>query len=735
MSRKVFQAIIRGSHEFVEQAEKVWQEAVDKHGEGAELKFPGTAFALPMILALTGRKVQTLADCEPVLKHCREDLLHAAPANQSWLPYLGHGLDGGAATLFAQEIVCAIDYLNGYKPQEGYHGFLTDTSMRELGIQLVDGRMPGFAAILGPAPTEEIAVDVVRELQKRSILIFPFANRDGKTLKEQLDNQKVQMGWDTYIVPTGPRTLDGIYVLNWAVRSALTFGGLKPGDFQKILQYSRDRVFAFGITFGSIPDDWYATGAASILMGYPVVSDSEDTPEVRPTGVTTYEALVRETDYEQLVPTCIEVRGVKVKVEEIDIPVAFAAAFEGERVRRGDMQVEFGGKNAHCVEFLRMVDMEEITDGEIELVGSDIDDVEVGAAIDLGIEVMVAGREMQEDFEAILERQIHRYLNHPTGVMHIGQRHLAWLRFSKTAFEKGFRIKHIGNILYAKIHDEYGKIADKVAVRLITEKDEFASLLQRAREAYRARDARLAGLTDEEVDLFYSCTLCQTFAPNHVCVVSPERPGLCGAYSWLDCKAAFQISPEGCNQPISKGRTIDAAMGEWENVNKFVYENSNRTVERYCQYSLMNHPMTSCGCFECIICIVPEANGVLVVNREYMGMTPIGMEFSTLAGQVGGGVQTPGFLGIGRRYMLSKKFISYEGGFHRIVWLPRELKDELREDLVARAEELGTPDFVDKIADETIATDGASLVEFLTKVDHPALKMESLLGVPGSRRD
>jgi len=735
MSREVFSAVIRGAHRFVEEAEEAWKKAVDQHGESAKLEFPETAFALPMILALTGHKVQTLADCEPILKHCREDLLHEVPPDRLWLPYLGHGLDAGAATMFAQEILCAIDYLNGYEPDDGYLGFLSDTSMREVGIQLVDGRMPGFAAIFGPAPDNQTAVKIIRELQKRNILIFPVANRDGRTLKDQLDEENIQTGWETYIVPTGPRTQDAIFVLEWAVRSALTFGGLKPGKFQEILQYSRDRVFAFGITFGPIPDDWYATGAGAILMGYPVISDSDTTPEIRPTGVTTYEALVRETDYDELVPTCIEVRGVKVKVEEIDIPVPFAAAFEGERVRREEMQVEFGGKNAHCLEYLRMVDMDSIIDGTIEVVGDDIDGVEPGTSMNLAVEVMVAGREMQEDFEGILERQIHRYLNNATGVMHIGQRHLAWIRISKSTYEAGFRLRHFGNIIHAKIHDEYGRIADKVAVRIVTDQAEIDKLLEVATASYQERDARIAGLTDEEVDVFYSCTLCQTFAPNHVCVVSPERPGLCGAYSWLDCKAAYQISPEGCNQPIPKGRVIDAEMGEWENVNKFVYEHSNRTVERYCQYSLMNNPMTSCGCFECIVCIVPEANGVLVVNREYGGMTPIGMSFSTLAGQVGGGVQTPGFLGIGRRYILSKKFISYEGGFPRIVWMPKELKDEMRQDLQARAEELGMPDFVDKIADENIAIDGQALVEFLTKVNHPALAMYSLLEGPSARRD
>jgi acetyl-CoA synthase len=735
MSREVFKAVIRGAHQFVSEAEEAWKKAVDTHGESAELRFPETAFALPMILALTGRRVQKLADCEPMLKHCRQDLLHDVPADRVWLPYLGHGLDAGAATLFAQEILGAIDYLNGYKATDGYTGFLSDTSMREIGIQLVDGRMPGFAAILGPAPSNETAVKVIRDLQKRSILIFPVAGRNGRTLKEQLDQQGVQTGWDTYIVPTGPRTRDAIFVLDWAVRSALTFGGLKPGNFRDILQYQRDRVFAFGITFGTIPDDWYATGAGAILMGFPVISDSSDTPEVRPTGVTTYEALVRQTDYEQLVPSCIEVRGVKVKVEQIDIPVAFAAAFEGERVRREDMQAEFGGKSGRCLEYLHMVGMEDITDGAIEVVGPDIEGIKPGSSMNLAIDVRVAGREMQEDFEGILERQVHRYLNHAQGIMHIGQRHLVWLRMSKSTYAAGFRLRHIGSILHAKLHDEYGKIVDKVAVRVLSDQAEIDKLMAKAQVAYRARDVRLAGLHDEDVDLFYSCTLCQTFAPNHVCVVSPERPGLCGAYTWLDCKAAYQISPQGCNQPIAKGKPVDLPMGEWEGVNQFVYEKSNRSVQHYCQYSLMNNPMTSCGCFECIVCIVPEANGVLVVNREYGGMTPIGMEFSTLAGQVGGGVQTPGFVGIGRRYLLSRKFISFEGGFARIVWLPKELKNEMREDLEATASALGIAGFVDKIADESVAVDGRALLQFLEKVDHPALKLPSLLGIPGSRRD
>jgi acetyl-CoA synthase len=256
-------------------------------------------------------------------------------------------------------------------------------------------------------------------------------------------------------------------------------------------------------------------------------------------------------------------------------------------------------------------------------------------------------------------------------------------------------------------------------------------LLEEAHKVWDARDARVAGMTDESVDTFYSCTLCQSYAPNHVCVISPERLGLCGAYNWLDGRAAYEINPAGANRPVAKGRVIDALKGQWEGVNEFVYQTSNKSVERFNAYSLMEDPMTSCGCFECIMAILPEptgeVHGMMIVNREYPGMTPCGMAFSTLAGTVGGGLQTPGFLGIGRLYIVSRKFISAEGGLPRVLWLPKELKEALADRIKERAAEMGLEGFYDKIADETVATTMEELYPWLQQQDHPALKMPSLL--------
>jgi acetyl-CoA synthase len=734
MSKEVFTQVIRGSHEWVRQAEEGLEKAIAEHGEDTPIGWgPATAYNLPMSYSLMGLEVKTLAGLRPQVEHARE-LLNPIPTDDLWLPYLGDGLDAGAATMLAQEALVALRTCNGYTTPPGYQGFITDTIMRELGIQLVDGRMPGFAAILGPAPTTEIAVKIVRSLQERSILSFLVCNRDGKTMRDQMveggvfkDDASMEECWDLYVVPVGPDTLDAIYVLNWSIRSALTFGGHKRGESRNCLDYTKRRINAFGITFGEIPDDWYATGAGAILMGYPVISDSETTPEIRPTGVTVREEIVVETDYDKLVPTCIDTRAVKVKIEKIDIPVGYAAAFEGERVRKDDMHVQFGFKYSDAVEYSKMVEPNEIQDGDVEVIGPDIDSVEAGGAMPLSIETLIAGRKMQRDFEGIMERQIHRWLSNAMGFMHTGQRDQIWCRISKKAFKTGMRLKHLGTILHAKIHEEYGGLVDKVAVRILTEADAVKAKIKEAQEGFRYRDDRIADMTDESVDVFYSCTVCQSYAPDHVCVITPQRLGLCGAYNWLDGRANYEINPAGPNQPINKGRTLDLTAGEWEGVNKFVYENSNRKVERFCAYSLLESPMTSCGCFECIIAILPLANGVMVVNREFPQVTPSGMSFGELASVAGGGAQTPGFLGVGRLYLSSPKFLSSDGGIKRLVWMPKALKEGIRERFEKEAERIGEPGLLDKVATEEDATTEEEIAEHLAKVEHPALALDPLM--------
>ncbi len=440
--------------------------------------------------------------------------------------------------------------------------------------------------------------------------------------------------------------------------------------------------------------------------------------------------LLTQKDYDKFVATSLEARGIKIKITDIPIPVSFAAAFEGERIRKNDMFAEFGGNKTEAWELVIKRELSEVEDHKISVIGPNIDEVESNGVVRLPLAIIVniAGKSMQEDFEPVLERRLHYFLNYIEGVMHVGQRDMSWIRISKDAYEKGFRLEHIGEVLYAKMRDEFESVVDKCEITIVTGKQKVSELKSQAITRYDARDERLASLVDESVEEFYSCNLCQSFAPAHVCVVTPERLGLCGAVSWLDAKATKELDPTGPCQPIVKGECLDDRLGKWQSVDDTVSEISQGAVENVTLYSILEDPMTSCGCFECICGIMPEANGFIIVNREFSQITPVGMTFGELASMTGGGVQTPGFMGHGRHFISSKKFAYAEGGPERIVWMPKELKDYVADKLNATVKEMtGIENFVDMICDETIASDSEGVLAFLEEKGHPALSMEYLM--------
>jgi len=739
MSRLVAFAAIQGAYNIVSKAEGKFKQAMDKYGPNQPIGFPNTAFYLPIIYSILGIKIEKLADAEPVMKICRELLpSHIKAQHGINLPYLGGTLDSGMAAILAEEVVEAIRYVedpNFYLQSEEcdfdngkiWLGAADDTVMRKRGIEFVDGSAPGFAAIVGAAPNPEIAKMIAQDYQKKNLYVFMCANQNGTSFSEQLVEAGVEIGWNTRLVPFGPDISAAVFALGFANRAAMAFGGVKPGDYATVLKYNKDRVFAFVNAFGEVNAEWAANAAGAINWGFPTIADT-DIPEILPTGVCTYEHVVSSIPYEQTTAKSIEVRGLKVTITEIPIPVSYGPAFEGERVRKDDVYLECGGGKTQCVELVRIADMESVEDGKVDVIGPDIKDVKPGQRLPLAVVVEVAGRKMQEDYEPILERQIHHLVNYAQGLMHIGQRDIAWYRISKQAVEKGFTLEHIGKILHAKFHQDFGAIFDKCQVKLYTDEARVKEVVPVAQNAYKTRDERIEGMTDEAIETYYSCTLCQSFAPTHVCVISPERTGLCGAYNWLDCKASNEINPTGPNQPIAKGETLDPKLGNWKGVNDFVYKASRQSISSYNFYSLIYDPMTTCGCCECIAAVLPMCNGIMTVNRDFAGETPSGMKFTTLAGTIGGGNVTPGFVGHSKYNITQRKFVAGDGGLMRLVWMPKMLKEELRDRLLKRGEEIGIPKFIDMIATEENGTTEDEIYAFLESVGHPALTMDSILG-------
>jgi len=673
-------------------------------------ELPDTTYGIPLIYALEGIKINRVDEMKKFFEETIPKLKSKNDLKNLALAYS-----------YVVEIYLTLQYINQENKDTPYYGFLGDTIQRTLGVQLVDGRIPAVAVLLGKLNQDDL-LKIVKELQEKKILTFLIG-----PVAQEFITAGERFGFEAYVVPVGTNIEETLYVIDWAVRVSLVFGGQTPGQKDAIIDYVRKRVNAFAIAFGQINELAVATASVAMFFAYPVITD-QDLPEIIINEIAEYSLLVSEKDYSKIVKKAIETRGLKIVVEKPPIPVSYGPAFEGERVRKEDTFIEFGGQRTPAFELVQMKDLGEIEDEKIHIIGKECQSLyEKGGQMPLGIIINVAGKKMQKDFEPVIERQIHTFINETEGLWHIGQRDINWIRISKKAKEAGITLEHLGIILSTMTKARFRSIFDIVEVYLYVNQEDVINLREEARKQYKERDLRLATLTDEDVDKFYSCLLCQSFAPKHVCVITPERPGLCGAFTWLDAKAAYEIEPTGGNQPIEKGKLLDPVYGRYSGVDEYVKKHSGGETETINLYSIMENPMTSCGCFECIVAVVPEANGVLIVNRGYSGMTPIGMKFSTIAEMIGGGVQTPGFMGIGVNYITSRKFLKGDGGIGRIVWMPKELKERIKESFQKRAEEEGLVQLLDKIADGTICEDIECLLEFLTKVNHPALEMEPII--------
>ena len=651
------------------------------------ISYEETAYHLPISYALTGIAVH-----EP--KTAAE--VYAKTGNNP---------------LVASECLLAETTAASGKESEPYTGFISDTVIRKLGYSLVDGSILGLALVIGKPESAGSAAAICRELQEKYMLTFLAGE-----VVPVLSNAGVKLGLDYRLIPLGSTPTYGIHFVDIIARVAMMFGGVTPGDTHRLLTYAAERAKAIVIVFPGLTDEEIAFADGMRVLGFPILSLGGYE------GGSWIPAMV-----ETVVSRGMEEKGIRVNVTAIPIPMGCSPAFEGKSIRKEEMYVEFGGGRSPAFELLRMRQPGEIEDGKVTVIGPEIESLKEGSANPLGIIIEVAGKTMKKDYEPVLERRIHNFVNYGEGSWHVAQRDLIWVRLSKEAVAKGVRIEHIGKLLASKFRMDFPQLLDAVAVTLITDNAKVLEAKKEAEKVYDERDARIKGMRDNDVSTYYSCTLCQTFAPNHVCVITPERTALCGAISWLDGKIAFEMSPAGANQPIEKGAVINAQNGEFEGVNRFVKKASHGEIERCSLYGVMEYPMTCCGCFEAIALMLPEVNGIMVVNREFKGVTPSGMSFSTLAGTIGGGAQTPGFAGISKNYILSEKFLQGEGGIERLVWMPSQLKEELKVRLEKRLLEAGHADLFDKIADETTATTIEDLTVFLERVQHPALAMKPLV--------
>lgn len=394
-----------------------------------------------------------------------------------------------------------------------------------------------------------------------------------------------------------------------------------------------------------------------------------------------------------------------------DIPVDVSPMHEGERIRAANMYIELAGPKSVGVELVR-VD-ESVVDGNYEVIGPELSEMAKGEIYPFGIKIDIKGEKLEKELEGVIERRTHDLCNYVQGFMHLNQRDQIWCRVSTEAIDADFKLVNLAKALGILFKEEF-PIIEAISVIILTEEEKVKEFVNSAHDIYAARDERARELSDEDVDVFYGCLMCQSFAPTHMCVVTPDRSALCGAINWFDCRASAKIDPDGSIFEIEKGEVLDEIKGEYRNVNEVITQKTQGETDRVYLHSVFEYPHTSCGCFEAVAFYIPELDGIGIVDRDFDGETPLGIPFSSMAGQCSGGKQVEGFTGLSLEYMRSPKFLQANGAYKRIIWMPNEIKTSLKEFI--------PNEIFDKIPTDEDATSINKIKDYLEDKNHPILE-------------
>ena len=389
-------------------------------------------------------------------------------------------------------------------------------------------------------------------------------------------------------------------------------------------------------------------------------------------------------------------------------------------VKKADMQLELSGpkweyKSYTILEIIE--DREKVRDGIVTLVGPDIHEVEPGSSLPMAWDIKVYGEGMTQRHREYIERQMAMSLHGIEGYMAFGSFQAPWMRISRSVAGR-LTFAKLCQIIHAYVKTVVPQV-EAMEFRWIVGAPEVGGLdlieplYKRGIERLKAQEQSVA-LEDEDVDIFYGCTICKSLAPNHVCAITPSQIPYCGILSYNGAQVTVQLDPEGYIFTMPKGECLDAELGSYTGVDEAVYERSNHQVRHVNIFSAIRCPTTNCGCFEGAAFYIPEVDGLGLAMRRYIGVTPIGIKFSRLAGMISGGSQNHGNKGISIRSMQSKTFLKGDGGWNRIVWMPADLKQEVAEYI--------PEEIYDKIATEQDTIDLVELKEFLKKVGHPIVE-------------
>ena len=297
-----------------------------------------------------------------------------------------------------------------------------------------------------------------------------------------------------------------------------------------------------------------------------------------------------------------------------------------------------------------------VTENEegIEVVG------ELSGLIGIWIEVNGVSDEAAMALEALIGETVNRF----KGVEYRFRKENVEIIVSEEAMQR-----FTPDCLAKVLHDSFTSIPGikTVRVRLILDRDEFERAREQAAEIHRRREEYR--VSEEEVTDFYTCTSCQYYLPNHVCIISPDRPSPCGTL-WLEAKAAEELQSVHYYSGVEKGDEVDC--DEFSGVDAAVKNITGGKVERVRLHSVLSSPPLTGLYSQAIVFYIPEKDGFGIVDRNYKKKTPVGLTFDEME-RIIAGQQVEGFVGISFAYMRSKKFLKRDGEWKRVVWVSPEV--------------------------------------------------------------
>ena len=284
-----------------------------------------------------------------------------------------------------------------------------------------------------------------------------------------------------------------------------------------------------------------------------------------------------------------------------DLPIEVSPRWASERVRKQDIWVNLGGPKHDYQSFVmvEICDMDEINPGRVEVVGPDLNEIEPGSSYPFGYYLKLAGKDLRQDFEGFFERWTIDNHTRIEGVMYLNVRDTVWMRLHKRIMGKIDSFKYLPQAVMG-IFMAQVPMVEAIESKIIIASEEIGGkelmtriIKEECRPIWESRDAKVMELSDEDVDTFYGCTLCQSFAPNHCCVISPERTPFCGVINWDNIRVGIEIDPTGYSFELPKGKVIDPVLGVYEGVTDTVFNRTNQTLKKINMYSAIKYPMTT----------------------------------------------------------------------------------------------------------------------------------------------